>query len=239
MHTTDDDGIELDAGGLLAAFRFADSFLPVGTHTASYGLEQFAADATIPDADAVADLLADYLERQVGPGEVVVAGAAHGAGADGDIGGVAAADRRLHETTLLAEFRESATRSGRQFLDLLVETDADPVVADYREAVADGDAPGTYPAVMGLACARSGVPRDATGFVCSHSFLVDALGAIQRLERFSHIDLQGVLVDLAPVAETVTEEYVDAPLDAVRPFAPRVDLASMAHERADRRLFRS
>lgn len=237
--TTDTDSITVGATGLLAAFRFADSFLPVGTHTASYGLEQFAAEATIPDRAALETLLTDYLERQVGPGEVVVAGAAHGAAAEGDVSGVAAADRRLHETTLLAEFRESATRSGRQFLDLLVETDPDPVVADYRAAVVDGDAPGSYPAVLGLACARSAVPRAATGFVCCHSFLVDALGAVQRVKPFSHVELQGVLAELAPVAEAVTAEYVEASLDSVRPFAPRIDLASTAHERAERRLFRS
>jgi urease accessory protein len=239
MQTTDDDAVTVGAAGLFAAFRFADSFLPVGTHTASYGLEQFAAEASIPDEDALRELLADYLERQVGPGEVVVAGSAHAAAVDGDVSGVVGADARFHESTLLAEFRESATRSGRQFLDLLVETDGDGVVAAYRERVAAGEAPGSYPAVLGLACARSGVPQTATGFVCCHSFLVDALGAVQRVRRFSHVDLQRVLVDLAPVAESVTGEYADAPLDAVRPFAPRVDLASARHERAERRLFRS
>jgi urease subunit beta len=87
--------------------------------------------------------------------------------------------------------------------------------------------------------AGDGVPRPATGLVCCHSFLVDALGAVQRVRRFSHVALQRVLVDLAPVAASVSGTYVDVPLDAVRPFAPRVDLASTRHERADRRLFRS
>jgi urease accessory protein len=236
---TADDPIRIDAAGLFAALQFADSMLPTGTHTASYGLEQFAAEEAIPDEGALRELLTDYLERQVGPGDVVVAGAAHGAAVEADLDGVEAADERLHETTLLAEFRESTTRSGRQFLDLLVETYDDPFVVDYRGRVADGRAPGTYPAVLGLACARTGVPRVATGFVCCHSFLVDALGAVQRVRRFSHVALQRVLVDLAPVAESVAAEYAHAPLDSIRPFAPRIDLASTDHERAERRLFRS
>ena len=41
----------------LESFRLADSFLPVGTYSVSYGLEQFVADGRVKDAADLEALL--------------------------------------------------------------------------------------------------------------------------------------------------------------------------------------
>lgn len=60
----------------LSAFRLVDSFLPVGTHTVSYGLEQFI-QGRIEEADDFKALLATHLRCQLSPADLVVLRTAH------------------------------------------------------------------------------------------------------------------------------------------------------------------
>jgi urease accessory protein UreF len=56
---------------VLESMRLADSSLPVGTDSVSYGLEAFVAADRVEDADDLAGLLETYLRRQLGPGDLV------------------------------------------------------------------------------------------------------------------------------------------------------------------------
>jgi len=70
----------------LAALRLADSSLPVGTDSVSYGLEQFVADDRVQDADDLRKLLETYLRRQLGVADLVALRAAHKGATSGDDG---------------------------------------------------------------------------------------------------------------------------------------------------------
>ncbi|MFA1609706.1 urease accessory protein UreF [Halobellus rubicundus] len=225
----------------LAAFRLADSALPVGTDSVSYAVEQFAAADRIDDADDLRALLASYLRRQIGPGDLVALRHAHAAAADGDLAGVVAADRRLTATTTPAEFRESSERTGERLLALQTEVGDDDLLDAYASRVGedDADAPGNYAVALGAVAAREGVPvREACLLAC-HEFVTGLLQAAQRLIGISHTDLQGVLDDLAPAIEAAIDDSAGRSLAEMAPFAPLVDVLSAEHERADRRLFLS
>jgi urease accessory protein len=221
----------------LAAFQLADSFLPVGSYTASYGLEQFIESGVIENAGDVERLLTDYLRQQFGPCDVVALTAAHEAGAADDLDALLAADRRQRAITLAAEFRESSTSAGNRLLDLADELVADRFVAEYGERVAAGDAPGNYAVVTGLVAQREGIPADGARLLAGHSFVVGLLGAAQRLAGLGHTETQATLRALRPVIAEVCAEHATADLAAMQSFAPRVELMGMAHERAERRLF--
>jgi urease accessory protein len=234
------------AGGAeatLAGFQLADSFLPVGTYTVSYGLEQFVATDRVADADDLSALLVDYLHRQVGPCDVVALSAAwERAGGDGGeraatLDALAAVDERQRSVTLPAEFRESSENSGRRLLDLFAETTDDALVAAYYDRVRTGAAPGNYAVALGLVARREGVARDDACLLACHSFLVGLLGAAQRLLRLSHTDAQRLLVDLRPEIRAVCTTYAGRDPETMAPFAPLVDVMGMGHERAERRLF--
>jgi urease accessory protein len=220
----------------LAAYRLADSFLPVGTFTISYGLEQFVQDDRVEDADDLEALLSTYLRRQVGPADLVALRAAHGAAGEGHLEGVLDADRHLTAATLPAEFRESARESGARLLSLQRELREDPLLDRYAGAVDDGEADGNHPVVLGVATALAGVEERVACLLCCHSFLTGLLGAAQRLLPLGHTDAQRILDDLRPV---VTEAVDDSarPIDEMAPFAPLVEVIAAEHERADRRLF--
>jgi urease accessory protein len=225
----------------LRGFRLADSFLPIGAYSASYGLERFVEAGDVADADDLRALLESYLRAQFGPGELVALRAAHAAALRGDVDAVCAADRRLTAVTLPAEFRESARLTGTRLLalqrDLRDEGD-DDLLDRYAARIGAGDAAGVHATVLGCVTALGGVDeRDACLLAC-HGFVTGLLGAAQRLLALGHTDAQRVLDDLRP-AMTAAVDDSDRPVEAMAPFAPLVDVASAEHERADRRLFGS
>lgn len=226
-----------DGTAFLAALRLGDSFLPVGSHTASYGLEQYLQEDGVADATELTELLRAYLHRVIGPCETVAVAAAYEGTADGTPERVLAADRRLHAVTLPREFRESSTAAGQHLLDLLAETDGlAPTATALADAVDAGETPGHYPAVLGAVAPGLGLSRDAACLLHGYGFLTDMLGAAQRLGRFGHTEIQTVLVEcLADVAELPT--YAERDLEEMGSFAPLVEVAGMRHARAERRLF--
>jgi len=239
--TTEADGVDaghvVDDVPFLRALQFADSFLPVGAYSASYGLEQFVEAGDVTDAGDLRGLLAGYLRRQVGPGDVVAIAAAHDAGRTGALDEVARVDRRQRSVTLAAEFRTSSTRSGRRLLEVAAATLDDDAIGRYGERVVDGSVPGNYATALGLVAARAGIPRRIACLLHCHAFVVGLLGAAQRLLQLGHTAAQRALAALQPVAADVCDRYDGAGLEAMRPFAPLVDVRGMEHERADRRLF--
>ncbi|PSP82300.1 urease accessory protein UreF [Halobacteriales archaeon QS_1_68_17] len=223
--------------GTLEAFRLADSFLPVGTYTVSYGLEQFVQDGRVEDAGDLEALLATYLRRQLGPADLVVVRAAHAAARAGDADAIIEADRRLTAATMAAEFRESAEQSGDRLLSLQRELRDDELLDAYAAGVETGAAPGNFPAVLGVAAGLAGVEERTACLLCCHGFVTGLLGAAQRLLSLGHTEAQRVLDDLRPVMVEAVEDSAGRSLDALSPFAPLVDVLAAEHERAERRLF--
>jgi urease accessory protein len=227
----------------LTAMRLADSFLPVGTYTASYGIEQYINDGRIETADELGELIEAYLRRIVGPADTVALANAHRAAEDGSLERILAADERLHAATLPAEFRNSSTKAGTTLVELLLESDPDlvdgGVSADYADAVVAGETPGSHPVVLGVVTQSAGIDRQTACLVGAYSFVTELLGAAQRLGRFGHTDIQAQLTQLLSVVESISAAYVDADLDELASFAPLAEVMGMRHERADRRLFMS
>ncbi|WP_424000977.1 urease accessory protein UreF [Haloarcula salina] len=223
----------------LESFRLADSFLPVGTYSVSYGLEQFVQDDRIEDAADLEALLATYLRRQVGPAELVALRAAHAAAREGDLDALCAADRRLSAVTLAAEFRESSQQSGDRLLSLQTELRDDALLTDYADRVAADESPGNYAVVLGAATGLAGVDEREACLLCCHGFVTGLLGAAQRLLSLGHTDAQRILDDLGAVMTEAVEDSADRTIDDMTPFAPLVDVLAADHERAERRLFAS
>jgi urease accessory protein len=223
----------------LESLRLADSFLPVGTDSVSYALEQFVADDAVETADDLRDLVGTVLRRQHGHADLVALRAAHAAADEGDIDAVERADRRLTAATLPAEFRESSERTGDRLLTLQRDLREADLLAEYGAAVDADEAPGNYAVVLGTVAALADVPvREACLLAC-HEFATAQLAAAQRLMRLGSTDVQRTLDDLRPAMVDAVEASADRGVDDMTPFAPLVDVRSAGHERAERRLFLS
>jgi len=223
----------------LESLRLADSFLPVGTDSVSYALEQFVADDAVTDADELGDLVGTVLRRQHGRADLVALRAAHAAAAAGDLAAVERADRRLTAATFPAEFRESSERTGERLLTLQRDLREDDLLAAYGAAVDAGEAPGNYAVVLGTVAALADVPEREACLLACHEFATAQLAAAQRLVRLGHTDVQRVLDELRPAMVDAVEASAERALDDMAPFAPLVDVRSAEHERAERRLFLS
>lgn len=220
----------------LEALRLADSFLPVGTFTVSYGLEQFVQADRVTNATDLEELLAAYLESLVGPGELVALRAAHDAAEEESLDALCRADRRLHAMTLAAEFRESATRSGERLLRLQREVCDGDLLEVYAARVPE-ETPGTYPVVLGASAAQRGIPVQRACLLHCHAFATGLLGAAQRLMSLGHTEAQRILTDLQPAMSAAVATSADRSLEEMTPFAPLADVLAAEHERAERRLF--
>jgi len=221
----------------LEAFRLADSFLPVGTYTVSYGLEQFVADDRVTDADELQTLLETYLGQQVGPAELVALRAAHAATLEDDIDWVCHVDRKLSAVTLAAEFRQSSQQSGDRLLSLQQDLRSGGELRAYAERVDAGDAPGNYAVVLGVATALAGIDVRQACLICCHGFATGLLGAAQRLLSLGHTDAQRILSALRPAITEAVEDSAHRTVEDMTPFAPLVEVLAADHERAQRRLF--
>jgi len=223
----------------LESLRLADSFLPVGTDSVSYALEQFVADDAVETAGDLRDLVETVLRRQHGHADLVALRAAYEGAAAGDLAAVERADRRLTAATLPAEFRESSERTGDRLLTLQRDLREEELLASYGAAVDAGDAPGNYAVVLGTVAALAGVPEREACLLACHEFATAQLGAAQRLMRLGSTEVQRVLDDLRPAMVDAVEASTERALDDMAPFAPLVDVRSAEHERAQRRLFLS
>lgn len=221
----------------VAALQFADSFLPAGSFTTSYGLEAFVAADDVTDAADLQAVLETYLHDLLGPSEMVALRAAHEAAAVGEVDRIVAADKRLTAVQLPAEFRASSTRTGSQLSSLAADTEDDAVVCRYGETVEAGETPGNYAVVLGVVGARTGLSARATALVLGYSFVTDLLGAAQRLLRLGHTAVQRLVTSLRSDIVAAWEANAERSLDGMVPFAPLVDVVAAEHERADRRLF--
>ena len=223
----------------LDSFRLADSFLPVGTYTISYGLEQFVQEDRVNNAEDLRALLQTYLERQVGPAELVALRAAHAAGRAGDVDAVCHADRRLTAVTLAEELRNSSEQSGSRLLSLHRELTEDNVLEQYADRVDAETTPGNYAVVLGVVAGNAGIDERDACLLCCHGFVTGLVGAAQRVLSLGHTDAQRILSELQPIMSEVVRESASGAISDMTPFAPLVDVLSANHERAERRLFMS
>jgi urease accessory protein len=221
----------------LSSFRLADSFLPTGTHTASYGLEQFIQADRVTDADDLRAVLGTYLRRQVGPSELVALRTAHAGTLAADLDGVCTADRQLIAVTLPSEFRESARSGGARLLSLQRDVCDDPFLDRYAERINADDAPGSHAVVVGVTTALSGIDEREACLLYCHEFVTGLLGAGQRLLSLGHTDAQRLLDALQPVMIEVVDDSADRELTDMASFTPLIDVLAAEHERAQRRLF--
>ena len=248
---------------LLLALQFTDSSFPSGMYTLSHGLEGLrqlgAVDAgagagAAAGARSVAEAVHGILRYSAGPAEATALALAWAAThelapppaanpACTDTAALLAAltriDRRLHATRLTREFRDGATRTGKQVLDLAAELLDDPVVSAWNDHVRARRSPGSQSVAMGVVYARGGLSRREAVAADLTALVISLSGAALRLRLADHRTAQALVRGAAPVIAEVADAAVGRSLEELGGFAPVLDLASCHHERADARLFAS
>jgi len=153
--------------------------------------------------------------------------------AGSDLEGVAALDREVEASTLVAGLREGSRRAGRALLGVHVRL-ATAGAAEYRARV-DGGAPGHLTVVQGLVWRGLGLPVESAEALAAWGFAWALVSAAIRLDVIGHVAAQTLLTRLRPrIAALLGAPPPVAPLHS---FTPLADIAVARHPRREVRLF--
>ena len=110
----------MNGEAFLSLLQFSDGLFPAGSYAHSFGLETYAADGTIRDAEGVERFLLSYLEGSVAPTDAVAALASRKAAVlskrAASVEECAVIDHRLDAMKSASELRDASRQMGRQVL---------------------------------------------------------------------------------------------------------------------------
>ncbi|MGX9351836.1 urease accessory protein UreF [Shimia sp. W99] len=197
---------------------------PVGAYTYSHGLEWAVQTGMVQDADSFRDWLSDVVEHGAGRNDVILLAAAYEATDEDSLQG-------------LDEFARALTPSAER----LLETDQQGAAfAQTTATVFEQNLSAlTYPVAVGRAASLQNLPLPETARLFLHAFAANLTSAAIRLVPLGQTAGQSVLHHLTPLCQSIADEAICAPLDAIAASAFATDIASMNHETQYSRLFRS
>lgn len=219
-----------DAGTLLRALQYADSFFPAGGTALSWGVEPLILDAEI---DGLADLKAfttAQLRHRWATFDRWVLRKVYGASFDE----IAEVDWLVESLSLSKGLREGSRRSGQALLGMHTRLDL-ASTRDYRQLIDSGEAFGHLAVMQGFVFDRLGLPVDAAEAISAHVLVTGFASAAVRLSHIGAKEAQELIRHGREIAEELlaTECTGDLPFA----FQPCVEIACMRHETRVPRLF--
>lgn len=229
---------------VFALLLLADGRFPAGGHAHSSGAEAAVADGRIAD---IPTLEAFVLGRILTAGLVEAAIAAAAARHLSCCGSAAELGSMLRRLDVEAAarisappLRDASRRLGRQLVRAAGGCWPDARLAAAAEALPDGI---HLPVALGAVGAVAGLgPVDVARLALHHAITMPAQAAL-RLLALDPFAVAGLVARLAPVAEEVALDAVAAAAGPIEDLparsAPIVEIAAVAHQRLDARMFAS
>jgi len=223
----------------ISMLQLSDSFFPSGMYTTSSGLEAlYYSNRKITDADRLRDLIAVYLEHQLGPADCSALGNSYQHIQRKDLQKLVEVDNIIFSMKLIEEVRNASTRSGTQVLRCVSSFRTDnSMLNGYQEAIKDKRASGVYPVALAVCSNALGISKYRAGLMMLYGFSVSMVGAALRLGVLQHFDGQRIIHELKPTISETVEKNIDRPLTSMWQFAPDIDMLQIAHERMSSKMF--
>lgn len=220
---------------LLAALQLSDSALPIGRFVHSHGVEAWLRERPEVSPATLAELIEATVSQVTAPLDGVVLAHAHAAQSLAEL---IELDGYLTARKLTPPARKASLTCGRQLAALSSQlAPEDKLVEEFARAVRDRTTDGNLAVVegaLGRACRLSAEQAVLVELRGTASAL---LSAAVRLGAISPAGAQGVLADLAPVLSAAAELALATALHDVSSTAPEIEIYSLAHQRADARMF--
>ncbi len=226
-------------GNWLDILQLADSALPVGSQSHSFGLETLITEGVLT-AVSLASLLPDYL-IEVGLMEATFWRGAYSIGAfwqDASTSQWLLLNRRLSALRLARESRAASAALGRRFLALAADVMQQPILTHALQATRSATVECHHVAAFGLTSGVLALPPDAALLAYLHQTVVGLLAACQKLLPVGQSELARLRWRLKDLLMTVVEESRTMNWQMTPPCAaPSLEIASMRHPGLPVRLF--
>ena len=226
----------------LALLQLADSALPTGAFSHSFGLEAYLETGEVHDEATLLAWLEGFLATQLTHTDAVaVLRAARAVGASGavDLAGIAALDEELTALLVPAQVRAASLKMGRRVLELSREAFPSEAVGAYADAVAAGECAGHYAIAFGLAGAGQGVDEETLVGACLYSTLTSLAYNAVRAIPLGQLAGQRVLATLRAQVPPAVERSRTADPRHFGAAAPALEVHQMRHEHQRARIFMS
>ena len=239
LTTNSSTGTSEALAGWLDIFQLADSALPVGGQSHSFGLETLITDGTLT-ATSLATLLPDYL-LEVSLQEAVFWRGAYAIGAGWQATSVSqwlVLNRRLSALRLARESRAASAAMGRRFLALAADVSQLPTLSRALQATRDAPAECHHVTAFGLTSGVLSLPEDAALMAYLHQSVVGLLAACQKLLPVGQSELARLRWRLKDVLMTVVDQSRARRWQTTPScVTPSLEVASMRHPGLAVRLF--
>lgn len=205
----------------LTLMQWLSPAFPLGAFAYSHGLEAAISQGDVTDAAGLLDWLTGVLRFGAGRSDAILLRAALGGGQPDELSALAAALASSRERW------EEVMAQGRAF-------------AATHNALSGNNNPAA-PLPIALGVAARGLRLDAEEIVSLylHGFASNLVSAAVRFVPMGQTEGQQVLAALHPVIADVAHETQGLGPDQIRNASFGADLAAMAHETLDVRIFRS
>ncbi len=219
----------------LSLLQLADSALPIGGYSHSWGLEAAIDRGLVRDPPGLEHWVRSWLRFAVGPFEGVIVAAACRAAAAGDVATIRAANDLVQSSLVVPTLRLASQQMGEQ---LLLLAERWPWAAAHTALLGDAGEWHHAP-VFGTLCAAARCsPADAVA-VCLHQAALGAIGAGVRAVPIGHTHGQQVLARLHGDITALAGELAGRDLETAGSFCPAYEVLCDAQSRLYTRLFRS
>jgi urease accessory protein len=209
---------------VLTLAQWLSPAFPVGGFAYSHGLETAIQRGVIATADDLAGWLRDVLEHGSGRNDCILLRAAYESG----------------DAAALAQVNATA-RAFAASSERLLETGAQgDAFCDTANAVWGAGLVGlVYPVAVGAHAARLGIDPDLTAAMYLQCFTSNLVSAAVRAVPLGQTEGQVVLAELSKLCGDIARGTAQATFDDLHSNAFASDIAAMAHETLQPRIFRS
>jgi urease accessory protein len=224
-----------DPAALLAALQLSDSALPIGRFVHSYGVESWLRERGEVAPGELADLVRAAVCESIAPLDGAVLAHAQRASS---IAELVRLDDCISARKLTPSARHASQTCGRQLAALAPQlAPSSELVADLSERVRSGQTDGNLAVVQGALARALGIPALDAVLVELRSAAAGLVSAAVRLGALSPVRAQVIVAELAPALVAAAESAIELGLDELSATAPELELAALAHSRADARMF--